>query len=243
MNQVGLCSVTFRKKSVEEILLFCKENKIDCIEWGSDIHVPVGDLERAKAVKKLSEEYGVQCGSYGSYFKFRENEDFNAVSLTAEALGVNVIRVWAGEKNSEDLYCSIQQYNQIVKTAKECAKIAKQRNQILAFEYHHSTCCNYAGSVLKLLSDIGEENVKTYWQPMYWLESASGKEELEENIRSLRLLKDYVQNVHVYKWRFHERRALKGSEKEWKQYVDILSGERNYYIEFCKDEQENQRTV
>ena len=239
-NQAGICSVTFRNKSVEELLKFCKGNGLTCIEWGGDVHVPPNDLENAKKVRALSEIYGVQCSSYGSYFKCRKIEDFEAISRHAEALGAKVIRIWAGEKNSEDCYCSIGEYNQIVEMVKQCADIAKKRGQTVAFEYHHSTCCNYAGSVLKLLSDIGKDNVKTYWQPMYWLKSASEEEERVENLRSIRLLKGYIQNVHVYKWRYHERHALKGSEEEWKEYVKEMGGVKNYYLEFCMGDSEEQ---
>ena len=42
--KTGMTSVTFRKKSAEDVIAIVKEAGLDGIEWGGDIHVPAGDL-------------------------------------------------------------------------------------------------------------------------------------------------------------------------------------------------------
>ena len=43
----GLVSISFRRYSVDDILDACQKAGLTCIEWGSDVHVPVGQLENA----------------------------------------------------------------------------------------------------------------------------------------------------------------------------------------------------
>ena len=50
MLKKGLCSVSFRNLSVEEIVSLCQKNNVDFIEWGSDVHVPCFDFDKAKYV-------------------------------------------------------------------------------------------------------------------------------------------------------------------------------------------------
>ena len=47
--KTGLTSVTFRRKTQEEIVALAAQAQLDGIEWGGDVHVPPGDLPAAKA--------------------------------------------------------------------------------------------------------------------------------------------------------------------------------------------------
>ena len=49
--KLGLCSVTFRKKTIKEVVETAKKAGISFIEWGGDIHVK--NTDDAKKVKKL----------------------------------------------------------------------------------------------------------------------------------------------------------------------------------------------
>lgn len=42
--KTGMTSVTFRKKSAENVIALVKEAGLDGIEWGGDIHVPAATL-------------------------------------------------------------------------------------------------------------------------------------------------------------------------------------------------------
>ena len=62
----GVASVSFRKNSVEEIIRAAKAAGLQGIEWGSDIHVPAGDVSRARDVRRLTEEAELRVTSYGT---------------------------------------------------------------------------------------------------------------------------------------------------------------------------------
>ena len=64
--KLGLCSVTFRKKTAQEVVDIAKKAGIGYIEWGGDIHVKT--LDDAKKVKVLCDKADIKISSYGSYF-------------------------------------------------------------------------------------------------------------------------------------------------------------------------------
>lgn len=225
MTAAGICSVSFRQLSVDEIIRISKAAGLDCIEWGGDIHVPVGDIATAHRVAALTAEAGLCIHSYGSYYRCSEDEDFTPISETAHALGADIIRIWAGNKNS-DLY-SDSEFSRLVETVRAAADVAARYNQTLAFEHHHGTYCNTPESTLRLLREVGKSNVKTYWQPAYWQAADS----LDIDLRAINLLRDYTVGVHVYRWRENERLPLKEGFSDWQKYVELL-GQNKYYLEF-----------
>ena len=93
MIKSGLCSVTFRSLQVEDVLKICREAKLQGIEWGGDIHVPSGDIHRARRVAELSKQAGIEVASYGSYFRTGGSEDeglyFHTVLDTAAAFSMS----------------------------------------------------------------------------------------------------------------------------------------------------------
>ena len=220
MNKIGLCSITFRGKSVEEVIELCKKNELNCIEWGGDIHAPHGDIEAAKCVGALTRKSGLSCNSYGSYFRCDSLENFKPVSQSAKALGATVIRVWAGEKDSEKF--TEEEFHRFVQTVAECADYAEKFGQKIAFEYHFGTYCNNPESVNKLLDAVHKNNVGTYWQPAYWLGNIPEQERVEKNLAAIELLKERLVNIHVYNWRGFERFPLVESNEEWALYLERI---------------------
>ncbi len=225
----GLCSVTFRSLSVEEIISLCKQNGLTAVEWGGDIHVPVGQFALAEAVGKLTRKNGLQTPSYGSYFRCNGVEEFEKVSQTATALGANVIRIWAGNKDAEET--SVEEYQALVNVIKGCASIAKEAKQTLVFEYHYGTYCNGAQSTLRLLRDVNCANVKCYFQPAYW----KGQDSFTSDMDAIRTLKDDIVGVHVYHWSGFDRLPLAHGIDSWKGYASLL-GDVNYFLEFMPND-------
>ncbi|MDE6411451.1 MAG: sugar phosphate isomerase/epimerase [Clostridia bacterium] len=235
MNKIGLCSVTFRGKPAEEVIEIAKKNGLDCIEWGGDIHVPYGDTQIAARVGEATRKSGLECNSYGSYFRCDSLENFKPVSQAAKALGATVIRVWAGEKDSEKF--SDEEFNRLVETVVECADYAKKFGQKIAFEYHYGTYCNNSESVVKLLDAVRKENVGTYWQPAYWLGDMGDSERIAKNLAAIEIIKERLINVHVYQWRGFERFPLSAGEEEWALYMKRLPSHCNCLLEFVKDDE------
>ncbi len=223
---LGITSITFRDKSVEEIFEFCKSNNVDCIEWGSDIHAKVDDLEGAQNIKKLSSLYRIKCSSYGSYYRLGEGQDINKYINIAKIIEAPIIRIWAGKYSASKI--SIPQYNLYIEEAKTIANVCLKNNITLAFEYHRDTLTDIKESALNLINDINKENVKLYWQPNPELS-------IEEKISEIRLLSDYIISVHFFYWDNKNRRLpLILGKKEWLLYLKELNNNNlNYLLEFC----------
>ena len=107
MIHPGLVSITFRKLSPAEIVALVRKAGLRGIEWGGDIHVPHGDIGRAREARALTEEAGLAVAAYGSYYRAGWSETnglpFKRVLDSAVELGAPTIRVWAGGKGSADV--------------------------------------------------------------------------------------------------------------------------------------------
>lgn len=235
IKNIGLCSVTFRRLGTEEIIEAAAKNGLGCIEWGGDIHVPPQDFVRAKQIGEFTRGAGLACPSYGSYFRCDDPEKFKPVAEVAAALGADVVRVWAGEKDSEAFDGA--EFEKLVEVVSECAEIADRAGLKLAFEYHHGTYCDNPESVKKLLVAVAKKNVGTYWQPAYWLGEVSESERIEANLRTIETLKEDIVNVHVYHWKASQRLALSEGKEEWEKYTARLSLNSRYYLEFVQGDE------
>ena len=49
----GIASITFRQLTAEQIIALCRENALQSIEWGGDVHVPHGDIAVAEKVGEV----------------------------------------------------------------------------------------------------------------------------------------------------------------------------------------------
>ena len=137
--KLGLCSISFRKNSPEEILSAMKEAGLSVIEWGSDVHCPP---ERAEEISVLQNQYGIKCCSYGTYFRIGVTpiEELNKYIVAAKTLGTNVLRLWCGDKNSED-YAESEKA-ELFGACKATAEIAKAEDITLCMECHNNTYTN-----------------------------------------------------------------------------------------------------
>jgi len=225
----GLVSVTFRNLLSEQIISLVKNAELDCIEWGSDIHVPVGDIENAKNIAKLMAENNLETISYGSYYKVGESVNFTDVLHTALALNAPNIRVWAGSIDSED---ATKEYRQkVVEDAKLISQLAQKKGVTISFEYHGGTLTNTQQSTVQLLNEINSNNIFTYWQPL----SNTSHEENLQNIKELTEL-NKLKNIHVYHWDNDCKFPLSDGKNLWQEYIKIAKNNINaMLLEFVKD--------
>lgn len=230
--KVGFTTVTFRNKSVEEIYEIAMKSNIKNIEWGGDIHLPVNDFVTAKYIKDKSKAYGINNLSYGSYYKLGscDTELFENICKTAYIINAEIVRIWLGEKSSK--LVSDFEFDKLVAEAKTLCKIATKYNIIVAFEFHKNTYNDNAKSCIKFIETCGENNLKTYWQPLG---------DYKEDLKNLKAVANHLITVHVFNWTKSDRRKLlyKGRRK-WVNYIEIIKElglKVNYVLEFCKGDE------
>ena len=231
--KTGLTSVTFRRKTQEEIVALAAQAHLDGIEWGGDVHVPPGDLPAAKAAGRLTRQAGLEVFSYGSYFRGDPGEDPAPVVDSARALGAPLVRVWAGRAPWER--CSPQERCRLAEAFRQAADLAREAGLRLAFEYHRDTATQTVQGALELLRSVGRANVGCYWQPNPDITQ-------EERLEEIRALGNEIAHVHVFAWtEGNVRHPLSQGEKPWKEYLAALKQTGTtprLILEFVKDDSE-----
>ncbi len=230
----GLCSISFRELSVDEMVDLCQKAKIDGIEWGGDVHVPPGDIELAQSVKAKTEAAGLKVCSYGSYYRCDSEESaFSEVLDSADALGATVIRVWAGRKGSNDADADYRA--EVAEHLRRAVIAAREMDITIALEYHGGTLTDTQASAQQLLNEVGLPELKLYWQPR----TAQG--DLKSNLAELKAALPHLAHVHCFHWGkagFKERHPLLDGTSDWKAYLEpirALEGDRYVILEFVKD--------
>ncbi|WP_407270914.1 sugar phosphate isomerase/epimerase family protein [Radiobacillus sp. PE A8.2] len=236
MYKLGLCSVTFRKLTVDQIIRLASEANLEGIEWGSDVHVPVDALEHAKQVAKLTKIANLEIVSYGSYYRVgEENEsNFEEILQTAVNLEAPAIRVWAGARGSADATRDYRE--QVISDARKIGSMAEKQGVSIHFEYHGDTLTDTMESAKLLMQSVDHSNVYIYWQPSI---NTSAKERLA----SIRAIQPWLSNIHVFHWSGTERLPLEEGKVEWASYLsEISKSSINRYLlmEFVKEDSAGQ---
>ncbi len=229
MYYSGLTSISFRGLTCEEIIALAK-GKVDAIEWGSDVHVHPGDVDRAREVARMTRDAGMAVTSYGSYYRAGEGTDFGPFLDSAAALGVETIRIWAGGEGSDK--CSEETRAAITRELADITVRAAEKGISISAEYHRNTLTDTAESALRLIADVrglGGETFYTYWQPAPWFTD-------EDNKAQLRAVLPYVTNLHIFHWdKDLKKHPIADGKAIWAEYMDIVrtvERDRYVYIEF-----------
>lgn len=222
----GLVSVSFRQHSPEVILDTMNKSGLSVIEWGSDIHVPP---EKANEIAVLQKKYGIKCCSYGTYFRIGVTPigELEKYLSAAKILGTDIVRVWCGDKNSEEY--TVDERKKLFEECKKANEIAKRYDVILCMECHNFTYTNMKESALELMKAVDSAYFRMYWQPNQY------KSELE-NIEYARLVSDYTTHLHVFNWNGDIRLTLSDAIDEWRRYLSCFDSERNLLLEFVPDD-------
>lgn len=232
MLKLGLTSVTFRSLTAEKIIDFCKECSLSAIEWGSDVHVPKGDIIKAADIAKKCSDAGICVSSYGSYYTVGSGEDFSEYIAAAKALGAPIIRVWGGHKSSCELTEAEKAF--LTEDTKKICRAAQSENIDIAFEYHNNSLTDNAESALELIKRVNEKNLGMYFQ-------YDPRVTLEENREALQMLLPCLKTVHIFNIDMNERYSVgeHGGIKMWSEFVKILkenNADVSMLFEFLKDD-------
>ena len=221
----GLCSISFRKHTPEEILRQMKAVGLSVIEWGSDVHCPP---ENAKEIDGLQKQYGIKCCSYGTYFRLGVTPicELEQYIKAARTLGTDILRLWCGDKNSQDYTES--EKRELFAACKAAAKIAEAEGVTLCMECHNKTYTNAKDAALGLIEEVASPHLRMYWQP-------NQHREQEENIAYAKAIAPYTVNIHVFNWKGKEKYPLQDAKDIWREYLSCFDGEKNLLLEFMPD--------
>ncbi|MBN2289600.1 MAG: sugar phosphate isomerase/epimerase [Candidatus Glassbacteria bacterium] len=237
MIKLGLCSVTFRRKSMEELVELCSRVGLEGIEVGGDIHLPPGSPQaEVDKVAGLCRGAGIEIPSYGSYFNVLEHgaADFGPVLETAVRLGAGTIRIWPGWVEPEQM--TQAQLGTIASTARAAAAAAAEKGVRVAFEFHLNSPTSGAKSTLRLLEAAGHDNLYTYYQ---FLEPG----DIKRNIDDLKAVFPRLANLHCHYYEGEVCKPLADGRKLWAAICSTLKelDYRGYiFMEFVKDDSPEQ---
>lgn len=238
MIKPGLVSITFRELTPRALIDLTVEAGLQGLEWGGDVHVPPGEFQTAQEVARMCQDVGLGVYSYGSYYQLGqsrgEGPDFAVVLETARNLGTDMIRVWAGRVGSAQ--ADSVHRDQIVSEAREIADLSAKAGVDISFEFHGDTLTDTAESALRLVEEVGRDNVFTYWQPPL-------NADFKEKKRSLCTILPHLSNVHVFHWTSDQesllRWPLQDGIQQWREYIDIIKTtgrEHALMLEYVKDD-------
>ena len=236
MIRPGLCSVTFRALDVPTVVRLAAEAGLERIEWAGDVHVPPGDLAAARRARELTEQAGLSVASYGSYLRFEGADEEvraegEAVLAAARELGAPRIRVWAGSADSADVPAPERAC--IVRRLQEFADLAGAHGIGVGLEFHGRTLTDEIGSTLRLLEEVGRENLSTYWQPHQGMPEA-------EALETLRRALPHLSTLHVFSWwPRSERLPLSARAALWREAFGVVAaagGEHDALLEFVPED-------
>lgn len=230
--RLGLCSVTFRALTPERIVDLAAAAGLESIEWGGDTHVPPGDLVRAEQVAKTTTDAGLVVASYGSYFRAAKGEALAPILDSAQALGADRVRIWAGSLGTAE--ATAEDRAETIARLQSAASDAHERGIDLALEFHSGTLADSATATLSVLSEVGSAALSTYWQPTV---AASDDIALAE----YEAVAAHTSAVHVFSWwpqtqrlRLHERDEL------WRRVFAAAAAQthppRDALLEFVPDD-------
>ena len=231
--ELGLVSISFRKYSPEEIVKAVKNAGLTCIEWGSDVHAPVGNIERLREIAALQAEYGVTCSSYGTYFRLgatplTELPDYIAA---AKILGTKILRLWGGTKKGEDM--TTEELADFTDTCKRAAAMAEEAGVILCLECHMLSVTETPDYAVALMEAVNSPAFRLYWQPFQWLDS-------EGSLAVAKAYAPYAEHIHVFNWHPPKMAPAKSplaeAVEDWRAYLSVLPPPRALLLEFMPDD-------
>lgn len=164
----AMSSLTFRNKSIEQVIALAQATGLAAIEWGSDIHVPPMDEGAILRARRGCEAAGIAISDYATFYSPFKYEDylgeFERIAVTCNMLGTKAARVWIGDRKRcfypDDIYL------QLVDRMGKIADAAKAHGLTLILEMFDRTVCDSGTNLRRFLDDLSKDNVKATWRPL-----------------------------------------------------------------------------
>ncbi len=237
---IGFTTVTFRKKSPEDICKLAKKHDIRILEWGTDVHVP--NIAAAKEVRALCDAYDIKTVSLGAYHRIGGNNTtpFTETLECAKLLGAGRIRVWLGTKSSH--LFTAEEREALLTETKELLRMAEPYGIEIAFEFHRKTLNDTGESSLAFLKEMNAPKLSTYWQPFFH-ETPEADFPFAVDKENLLTVLPYISAAHVFSWDEASHRFPFAYRKAaWQVFIELLKDSpcKELIMEFVLDDSEEQ---
>jgi sugar phosphate isomerase/epimerase len=245
----GLCSITFRSLTADEVLALTVRAGAEGIEWGADGHVPPGGGPDVEALAARCRDAGVEVVSYGSYLGAgpADGDETGAVAAvldSAQAVGAPMVRIWtefgvtAASPESER--------SRVIERTAGFADAIAARDLLAALEFHPGTLTENAASTNRVLAALDRANLRTHWQPDPALAATDA-------VAELALVAPRLAHVHTFTWGaagIADRRPLSDGVELWPAALALadregapLPGRRFALCEYVRDDDPEQFVV
>ncbi|MFA5859052.1 MAG: sugar phosphate isomerase/epimerase family protein [Elusimicrobiota bacterium] len=193
MNKVGLCTIAFKDKNVDEVIKIAADCGAECVElWSRPPHVayPVSD-DIVNKVKPLCDTNNIEIVVLGSYLNGLKIVNNNSIDVSIEneirvaiMFNAKIIRLWAGIHNFVD--SSEQEIDTVIKFLQRSCDKAAIEGITIVIERHNNTITNGWHDVpLKLLERVGRKNCKLNYQPPYPFTEEDYKTKMGQDMKLL----------------------------------------------------------
>jgi len=217
MFELGLSGQMFDDQTVWEHIDAARRSGYRCVELRST-HVkpglPPADLKKIRSAVEDSGLYTSCLSCFtGNYGLFSDQECVHAFEVfkayveLAALMESEMIRIWPAWQESSSAPDSV--WDRAAEWMKNSAEYARKYDKKLVMEMHHGTLCDSAGSSLKLLRLIDEDNVGVTLDPvnLYQVPADYGEAVIRD-------LGSKLFNVHI------------------KDIVELVSGDYPYHFTY-----------
>lgn len=238
MLKTGLCSVTFRNLSPEEVIHLVATSGLEAIEWGTDVHLTLQkSATYIQSIKEKCRYYGIETPSLGTYYQLNDSslDYFKSCIQIADRIDAHQIRIWGGNKSPRNITPS--DWKQYVQETQMLCDLAQEHNKSVHLELHEKTVTEDKITAIQFFEEVSRSNLYCYWQPL-WIKSQAA------NVSALKQLSGYISNIHVFQWDKYQRYPLEQGYSTWLNYFHILVPSTNTptyaYLEFVNRDDVNQ---
>ena len=191
--KLGLCTIAFQEKPLEEVIDIAADYGFDGIElWGKPPHLPEDyDENYAKNVRDMAQRKGVTISAFGSYvdpLMPLHQKHFEEAFEIAHDLGTDLVRIWSGGGASRSITATDKRL--IHFRLVSITQWANFRNIQLGLEMHNNHLTDSVASILETIESVNLPALKTYYQPL-------ARSDADEPHAAAEKLAPHIANVHA----------------------------------------------
>ncbi|MCU4743279.1 sugar phosphate isomerase/epimerase family protein [Natronoglomus mannanivorans] len=234
-TNVGLCTISAKERSVEEVLELAGSVGYDGVEiWGRD-HVGDGSETTCGRIAEAADEYGLEIASYGSYLRCGSDtfdDDLEHELAVTERLETDLIRIWAGNQEYGDH--DPDHWDQVVADLEQATERAVKDEIEVTVEKHANTLTHTLEGAKRLIETIDDERCRLNYQPGFSIPA----DELEREAEALAPLSNQLHLQTTRERTARERAPLSESYYDLEAILEPFRREFDGYanVEFVTEE-------